>query len=577
MSDERIRALDTDLEQSRNAFLHAREAQRRLSLNTHDVNRTGANKSRPDSTTPGVTHTHDVIPPAANESQPDSIITHDVNSNTHDVNRSGTQSRLDSNTHDVNRPEAQSRQNSNTHDVTRPGAQSRTNLDMQDVPPAPAAARVDESALLSPTTELNTLLAKDRRMRENGSPPPVTKTTEHDKMEPEVQIRRKTWTCEVGVCGFRHPDFETVAEHEKTCSGKRKPFHTESPAALEVYNRWRRELEANPNTFWIKDRMEREDDLAIDAGLPPPFGGYRSGLCYPPGELRAPELTAVPHCTTPHPPVTPPPQKRVQPLPPSSPVTPPSQESGQLLPPSSDQPMGGGLADHEPAAAGTGGSEFSHVSENAVGEAASSHTSPSTTCTPDLVSLHKMSHPPVTPPSQDCGQLLSPSTHNTMGDGLVDHEPAVAEVGGSESSHTSKDEIEEFEPRGVSHPPANPPSQESGQPLSPSTHQTMGDGLADREPAVAATGGSEFRDASKDASKDESETLTSSQKKRLKRKESKAKRVAEEKAPKAMRGVHTRFREMKPCDDEDSDISVEDFSAEGDSLNYCASPSSSFS
>ena len=133
MSDEAIRALDSDLEQSRNAFLHAREAQRRLSLNTHDVNRTGANESRPDSITPGVIHTHDVIPPAANESQPDSIITHDVNSNTHDVNRSGAQSRLDSNTHDVNRPEAQSRQNSNTHDVTRPGAQSRTNLDMQDV------------------------------------------------------------------------------------------------------------------------------------------------------------------------------------------------------------------------------------------------------------------------------------------------------------------------------------------------------------------------------------------------------------------------------------------------------------
>ena len=264
--------------------------------------------------------------------------------------------------------------------------------------------------------------------------------------------------------------------------------------------------------------------------FPPPFGGYRSELCYPPGELRAPELTAVP-------PVTPPPQKRDQPLPPSSPVTPPSQESGQLLPPSSDQPMGGGLADHEPAAAGTGGSEFSHVSENAVGEAASSHTSPSTTCTPDLVSLHKMSHPPVTPPSQDCGQLLSPSTHNTMGDGLVDHEPAVAEVGGSESSHTSEDEIEEFEPRDVSHPPANPPSQESDQLLSPSTYNTMGDGLVDHELAVAAIGGSEFRDASKDASEDESEPLTSSQKKRLKRKASKAKRDAE---VSQRSGVHTR-------------------------------------
>ena len=140
MSDEAIRALDSDLEQSRNAFLHAREAQRRLSLNTHDVNRTGANESRPDSTTPGVIHTHDVIRLGANESQPDSIITHDVNSNTHDVNRSGAQSRLDSNTHDVNRPEAQSRLNSNTHDATpdlrkdAPHASERTR---QDLPGSP--------------------------------------------------------------------------------------------------------------------------------------------------------------------------------------------------------------------------------------------------------------------------------------------------------------------------------------------------------------------------------------------------------------------------------------------------------
>ena len=89
---------------------------------------------------------------------------------------------------------------------------------------------------------------------------------------------------------------------------------------------------------------------------------------------------------------------------------------------------------------------------------------------------------------------------------------------------------------------------------------------------VAATGGSEFRDASKDASKDESKKLTRSQKKRIKRKASKAKRVAEEKAPKAVSGVHTRFREMKPCDDDDSDSSIEDFSGYGNSL--CASPSS---
>jgi len=104
----------------------------------------------------------------------------------------------------------------------------------------------------------------------------------------------------------------------------------------------------------------------------------------------------------------------------------------------------------------------------------------------------------------------------------------------------------------------------------------MGGGLAEHEPAVAATGGSEFRDASKDASKDESETLSSSQKKRIKKrikkKASKDKLVAEEKAPKAKSGVHTRFREMKPCDDDDSDSSIEDFSAYGNSL--CASPSS---
>ena len=36
----------------------------------------------------------------------------------------------------------------------------------------------------------------------------------------------------------------------------------------------------------------------------------------------------------------------------------------------------------------------------------------------------------------------------------------------------------------------------------------MGGGLADHEPAVAATGGSELRDASKDASKVERKPLT---------------------------------------------------------------------
>jgi len=126
MSNEEIRALDKDLEQSRSAFLRASEAQRRLNLNTRDVNRMGA-KSRPDSITPGVIHTHDVIRPGANGSQSDSTITHDVN-----------------HAHDANRPEAQSRLNSNTHDVNRPEAQSHTNLDTQDVPLAPGAAQASE-------------------------------------------------------------------------------------------------------------------------------------------------------------------------------------------------------------------------------------------------------------------------------------------------------------------------------------------------------------------------------------------------------------------------------------------------
>ena len=94
--------------------------------------------------------------------------------------------------------------------------------------------------------------------------------------------------------------------------------------------------------------------------------------------------------------------------------------------------MGGGLADHEPAAAGTEGSEFSHVSEYAVGEAASSHASPSATCTPDLVSHHKMPHPPATPLSQEYGQPLPPSSYPTMGGGLVDHELAADRIARNE-------------------------------------------------------------------------------------------------------------------------------------------------
>jgi hypothetical protein len=187
----------------------------------------------------------------------------------------------------------------------------------------------------------------------------------------------------------------------------------------------------------------------------------RNEVCYSPGELRAPELTAVPHCTTSHPPVTPPPQKRDRPLLPSS-----------------YHPMGSGPADQELAAVGTGGSESNRVSRAAVETVASPRAGPSTTCTPELLPHHKMSHPPTTSLPQESAQLLSPSTYHTMGDGLADHEPAVAE-----------------------------------------------------------TGGSEFRNASKDASKDESETLTPSQKKRIKRKARKAKRDAE---VSQRSGVHTR-------------------------------------
>ena len=49
---------------------------------------------------------------------------------------------------------------------------------------------------------------------------------------------------------------------------------------------------------------------------------------------------------------------------PHPPATPLPQESVQPLQPSSYPTMGGGLADHDPAAAGTGGSEFSHASED---------------------------------------------------------------------------------------------------------------------------------------------------------------------------------------------------------------------
>ena len=46
--------------------------------------------------------------------------------------------------------------------------------------------------------------------------------------------------------------------------------------------------------------------------------------------------------------------------------------------------MGGSLADHDPVAAGTEGSEFNHASEDATSTAVYPHASPSTTSTPSL-------------------------------------------------------------------------------------------------------------------------------------------------------------------------------------------------
>ena len=51
MSRKDICALDMDLEQSRKAFLRAREAQSHLNPNTRDVNPLEANESQSDSIT----------------------------------------------------------------------------------------------------------------------------------------------------------------------------------------------------------------------------------------------------------------------------------------------------------------------------------------------------------------------------------------------------------------------------------------------------------------------------------------------------------------------------------------------
>ena len=72
--------------------------------------------------------------------------------------------------------------------------------------------------------------------------------------------------------------------------------------------------------------------------------------------------------------------------------------------------MGGGLADHDPAAAGSGGSEFSHVANR-----------PRT---------------PATPPPQESVQPLPPISYPTMGGGLADHELAVDGIARIESRTT---------------------------------------------------------------------------------------------------------------------------------------------
>ena len=440
MSDEEIRALDRDLEQSRNAFLRAREAQRRLNLNTRDVNRMGANESRPDSITHGVIHTHDVIRLGANGSQSDSTITHDVN-----------------HAHDANRPEAQSRLNSNTHDVNRPEAQSRTNLDTQDVPPAPGATQASERTRQgrpdSPTTVVDPELprhgghAQDTAHAPREPVPPSPATVLKEQADQAVReavegITSLTEPLEEGIPAMPASLVASATRLFGRNSAPPTPVH-KSPECCKAHYRFICESAAGGKS--VKDQIVREDDLAIDAGLPPPFGGSRSELCYSPGALRAPELTAVPHCTTSHPPVTPPLQKRDRPLLPSS-----------------NNPMGSGLADHELAAVGTGGSESNRVSRAAVETVASTHASPSTTFTPELLPHHKMSHPPATPLPQESAQPLPPSSYPTMGGGLADHELAVAATGGSESSHASDDEFGRWE---VSQLPSTPPSQENVRPL----------------------------------------------------------------------------------------------------------------
>ena len=143
---------------------------------------------------------------------------------------------------------------------------------------------------------------------------------------------------------------------------------------------------------------------------------------------------------------------------------------------------------------GTGGGESDRVSRAAVESDASPHATPRTTCTPELLPHHESLK---APSSLSCTPELPP--HHKM-----------------------------------PHPPTPPLPQESAQPLSPSTYNTMGDGLVDHDPAVAEDVGSE----SSHASKDEREPLTSSQKKRIKKKANKAKRDAE---VSQRSGVHTRF------------------------------------
>lgn len=431
MSNEEIRALDRELEQSRSAFLRAREIQRHLRSNTRYVDRLRARFSQPDSTiTLVVNRTLDVNELVANEIQPDPSITHDVN-----------------HTYNVNRPEAQSRLNLKTLDVTRPAAQSQPNLNTLDVDPYPreAVPHAPGAAQASEHTP-------------KGLP---------DKHAPLTPISRLLEEADQGVRdaleGIAAPGSPTP---ERVIIATPRVADVMNESALGSRNALPSST-TELNIFLAQDRMMREDDSPSPATLPsqeivqllpPPFkntmggglAGHDLAVAEPGGrefsdaskeasetrksmqrsrwleyiaclkEINYTPADGLPHTTSP------------------PPLTPSLQERDSPLLPSPNNPMGSGLADHEPAVAGNGGSEFNRASEDALRKATSTHASPSTTYTPEMVT-RQMSHPPATPLSQERVQPLPPPSKHPIGGGLVDHELVVAGNGGSELSVVNKD------------------------------------------------------------------------------------------------------------------------------------------